>query len=179
MQEKSKSRLFLLAGVCTIFSVMIVTQLPAIATLQSSFADSSTLVHVDPWLQLPGGSVHMTGSGFAPNANATIYVRNVIATVETQERGESAAVTHPDTIVAARTMTNSDGTIEYALGIPRDEVKIIERWISNSTGQEEVLKTVTTTYRFQGTVKVFVTDEAGNSASAELTVLQWITQSPF
>ena len=74
---------------------------------------------------------------------------------------------------------NSDGTIEYALGVPRDEVKIIERWISNSTGQEEVLKTVTTTYRFQGTVNVIVTDELGNRDSAELTVLQWITNSPY
>jgi hypothetical protein len=63
--------------------------------------------------------------------------------------------------------------------VPKDEVIVIERWISNSTGQEEVLKTVTTTYKFQGTVKVIVEDQYGNSASGELTVIRWITGSPF
>jgi len=179
MQEKSNKRLFLLTGISAILSLGIIAQWPAISTLQSSFADETTSVNVDPWLQLPGGSVHVTGQGFEPNANASIVVKNVIATVETQERGETAVVSYPDSIVAARTITNDDGTLDYALGIPRDEVKIIERWISNSTGQEEVLKTVTTTYMFQGTVKVQVIDELGNNDSAELTVLQWISHSPF
>jgi hypothetical protein len=76
-------------------------------------------------------------------------------------------------------VTNTDGTLDYAIGVPRDEVKVIERWINNSTGQEEVLKTVTTTYRFQGTVKIQAIDEAGNNDSAELTVLQWISHSPY
>jgi hypothetical protein len=179
MQEKSSKRLFLLAGIGAILSLGIIAQWPAISTLQSSFADETTSVNVDPWLQLPGGSVHVTGQGFEPNANVSIVVKNVIATVETQERGETAVVSYPDSIVAARTITNGDGTLDYALGVPRDEVKIIERWISNSTGQEEVLKTITTTYMFQGTVKVQVIDELGNNDSAELTVLQWISHSPF
>jgi hypothetical protein len=180
MQEKSPKRLFLLAGISAIFSLVIIAQWPAISTIPSTFADEGTSIQVDPWLQLPGGSIRVIGQGFAPDANVTITVGNVIATVETEKRGdESASVTHPDTVVVAKTMTNADGTIEYALGVPRDEVKIIERWISNSTGQEEVLKTVTTTYRFQGTVNVVVTDEYGNRDSAELTVLQWITNSPY
>jgi hypothetical protein len=178
MQEKSSKRLFLLAGIGAIFSLGIIAQWPAISTLQSSFADETTSVNVDPWLQLPGGSVHLTGQGFEPNANVSIVVKNVIATVETQERGETAVVSYPDSIVAARTVTNGDGTLDYALGVPRYEVKIIERWIGNSTGQE-VLKTITTTYMFQGTVKVQVIDELGNNDSAELTVLQWISHSPF
>ena len=179
MQEKSSKRLFLLAGISAILSLGIIVQWPALSTLRSSFADETTSVSVDPWLQLPGGSVHVSGQGFAPNANVSIVVKNVIATVETKERGESATVSHPDSIIAAKTVTNEDGTLDYAIGVPRDEVKIIERWISNSTGQEEVLREVTTTYRFQGTVRVQVIDEAGNNDSAELTVLQWISHSPF
>lgn len=180
MQEKSIKRLFLLAGVSAVFSLVVIAQWPAITTIPSTFADEGTSIQVDPWLQLPGGSVRIIGQGFAPDANLTISVRNVIATVETVKSGEdSASVTHPDTIIAAKTTTNSDGTIEYALGVPRDEVKVIERWISNSTGQEELLKTITTTYRFQGTVDIIATDELGNTDSTELTVLQWITQSPY
>ena len=179
MQEKSSKRLFLLVGIGAIFSLVIVAQWPTISTLRASFADETTSLQVDPWLQLPGGSVHLTGRGFAPNANVSIIVQNVIATVETVEKDESAVVTNPDSIIAARTVTNSDGTLDYAIGVPRDEVKIIERWINNSTGQEDVLKTVTTTYRFQGTVKVQAIDDAGNNDSAELTVLQWISHSPY
>lgn len=61
--------------------------------------------------------------------------------------------------------------------MPKDAVTVIDRWINNSTGQ--VPKTVTTTYRFQGTVKVIVVDQFGNSASGELTIIRWITGSPF
>lgn len=179
MQEKSTKRLILLAGIGVALSVGMVIQLSAVPLLQSTFADQNTSLQVDPWLQLPGGSVHLTGQGFAPNANVSIVVQNVIATVETQEAGSSAVVTHPDSIVAARTVTNPDGTLDYAIGVPRDEVKVIERWISNSTGQEQVLKTVTTSYRFQGTVTLQVADDLGNHASAELTILQWIARAPF
>jgi hypothetical protein len=179
MQEKSSKRLFLLVGIGAIFSLAIIAQWPALSALPSSFADETTSLQVEPWIQLPGGSVHVTGQGFAPNANVSIIVQNVIATVETVEKGESAVVTNPDSIVAAKTVTNTDGTLDYAIGVPRDEVKVIERWINNSTGQEEVLKTVTTTYRFQGTVKIQAIDEAGNNDSAELTVLQWISHSPY
>lgn len=177
MHEKSSKRLFLLAGIGAIFSLVAATQLPALST--QSFASETTSLNVNPWLQLPGGSVHLTGHGFAPNANVSIIVRNVIATVESQEKGETASVTHPDSIVAAETVTNADGTLEYAIGVPRDEVKVIERWINNSTGQEEVLKTVTTTYKFQGTVIIQAIDELGNNDSAELTILQWISHSPY
>jgi hypothetical protein len=177
MQEKSSKRLFLLVGIGAVFSLVAATQLPALST--QSFATETTTLNVDPWLQLPGGSVRLTGQGFAPNANVSIIVRNVIATVETQEKGETGTITNPDSIVAAKTVTNADGTLEYALGIPRDEVKVIERWINNSTGQEEVLKTVTTTYKFQGTVGVQAIDELGNNDSAEITILQWISHSPY
>lgn len=146
----------------------------------SSYAASRTSVAVSPFFQMPGGSVIVTAQGLAPNANATIYVKNVVAKVETQKAGESTAtVTFPDQIVVGKTETTSDGTLEWALGVPKDEIKVIERWINNSTGQEEVLKTVTTTYKFQGTLKVIVVDQLGNHASGELTVIRWITQSPF
>jgi hypothetical protein len=148
--------------------------------LTSSYADTRTSVAVGPFFQLPGRSVIVTGDGFAPNANATIYVKNVVARVETQKAGEpTVTVTFPDQIVVGKTETAADGSLEWALGVPRDEVKVIERWINNSTGQEEVLKTVTTTYRFQGTVKVTVTDQFGNSASDELLIIRWINESPF
>ena len=99
MQEKSSKRLFLLVGIGAIFSLVAATQLPALST--QSFANETTTLNVDPWLQLPGGSVRLTGQGFAPNANVSIIVRNVIATVETQEKGETATITNPDSIVAA------------------------------------------------------------------------------
>lgn len=150
------------------------------AYLSSGYASQQTSVAVAPFFQLPGGSVVVSGQGFEPNANVTIYVKNVIAKVETQKAGESAkTTTFPDQIVAGTTQTDSNGNLEWALGVPRDEVKIIERWISNSTGQEEVLKTVTTTYTFQGTVKIIVMDQLGNHASDELTIIKWISRSPF
>jgi hypothetical protein len=116
----------------------------------------------------------------APNADATIYVKNVVARVETMKAGEPAAtVTFPDQIVVGTTETTSTGALEWALGVPKDDVTVIERWINNSTGQEEVVKTVTTNYRFQGTVKVIVVDQFGNSANGELIVIRWIARSPF
>jgi len=146
----------------------------------SSYAASRTSLEVNPFFQLPGGSVIINAKGLAPNTNATIYVKNVVAKVETQKAGDkTATVTFPDQIVVGKTETNSDGTLEWALGVPKDEVKVIDRWINNSTGQEEILKTVTTTYTFQGTVKVIVVDELGNQATDELTVIRWITSSPF
>ena len=144
------------------------------------YADSRTSVTVSPFFQLPGGSVVVTAQGLAPNANATIYVKNVVAKVETLKAGEpTATITFPDQIVAGRTETTSAGSLEWALGVPKDDVTIIERWINNATGQEELLKTVTTKYTFQGTVKVIVVDQFGNTASGELTVIRWITESPF
>lgn len=148
--------------------------------LLTGYADSQTSIEVNPFFQLPGGSVVVTGKGFAPNTNATIYVKNVVATVETQKAGErNATVTFPDQIIVGRTESTSNGTIEWALGVPKDEVKVIERWVNNSTGQEDILKTVTTTYRFQGTVKVIVVDDSGNTARDELIIIRWITESPF
>lgn len=148
--------------------------------LLTGYADSHTSIDVSPFFQLPGSSVVVAGKGFAPNANATIYVKNVVATVETQKAGErNVTLTFPDQIIVGRTESTSDGTIEWALGVPKDEVKVIERWINNSTGQEEVLKTVTTTYRFQGTVKVIVVDDSGNMARDELIIIRWIAESPF
>jgi hypothetical protein len=135
---------------------------------------------VSPFFQLPGGSVIVEGHGFQPNANVTIYVKNVVARVETQSaEAPIATVTFPDQIIVGTTESTSDGRVEWSLGVPKDEVKVIERWINNSTGQEEVEKTVTTTYKFQGTVKVIVVDQYGNTARDELTIIRWITESPF
>ena len=151
-----------------------------IVKLQSSYASTSTIAYVTPFFQLPGGSVLVTAEGLASNASVTISVKNVVATVETEKAGEATkSVTFPDTVTVGTTRSNVDGTLEWALGVPKDEVKVIERWLSNSTGKEEVLKTVTTTYEFQGTVQVIVADEFGNEARSELTVIKWITSSPF
>jgi hypothetical protein len=147
---------------------------------QSGYASEHTSAAVSPWFTLPGRSVLVTAEGLSPNSNATVYVKNVVAKVEMEKAGEATkTVTFPDRVVVGKTETMPDGTLEWALGIPRDEVKVIERWISNSTGQEEVLKTVTTTYTFQGTVEIVVVDEVGHSADAELTIIKWITASPF
>jgi len=171
----------ILAVVAALGAVSIVfLQGSGIFDLQSSYASGNTIVTVNPFFQFPGRSVLVTAEGLAPNANATIYAKNVIAKVETQKAGEpTKTVTFPDIVVVGTTETNQVGTVEWALGVPKDEVKVIERWINNSTGQEEVLKTVTTIYSFQGTVRIIVADEYGNSADAELTIIKWIVRSPF
>lgn len=116
----------------------------------------------------------------SPQIPTPPYLLNVVARVETEKAGEPTnTITFPDTVVMGKTETNADGSLEWSLGVPRDEVKVIERWISNSTGQDEVLKTVTTTYTFQGTVKVIVADQEGHTADTELTIVKWITSSPF
>jgi hypothetical protein len=173
--EKLKRYLIVIA--VAVLAVVVLSQSTGIL---SSYADARTSLSISPFFQMPGGSVIVTGQGFAPNANATIYVKNVVATVETQKAGERiSTVTFPDQIVVGNTETTSDGNVEWALGVPKDEVKVIEKWINNSTGQEEVLKTVTTTFKFQGTVKVIVQDQYGNTAKDELIIIRWITKSPF
>ncbi|HEU4605710.1 MAG TPA: hypothetical protein VFS46_05670 [Nitrososphaera sp.] len=175
--EKSSKRYFIGAAISGL-ALFLFMQGAGILNVQSIYADSRTSVTVSPFFQLPGSSVVVRADGLAPNAEATIYVKNVVARVETMKAGESASVvTFPDQIVVGTTETISTGSLEWALGVPKDDVTVIERWISNSTGQ--VLKTVTTTYKFQGTVKVIVVDQFGNSASGELTVIRWITGSPF
>jgi hypothetical protein len=177
MAEKSSKRYFLAAAASGIALFLF---LQGTGVMQSIYADSRASVTISPFFQLPGGSVVVRAEGLAPNANATIYVKNVVARVETVEAGKPGkVVTFPDQIAVGTTETNSQGSLEWALGVPKDDVTVIERWINNSTGQEEVVKTVTTNYRFQGTVKVIVVDQFGNSASGELTVIRWITESPF
>jgi len=174
--EKSSKR-YLGAAVAVLAVFLLVL---AANNFTSSFAAGKTSVAISPFFQLPGGSVIVSGDGLAPNANATIFVKNVVAKVETQKAGEpNKTVTFPDQIAVGTVETTSEGSLEWSLGVPKDEIKVIEKWINNSTGQEEVLKTVTTTYKFQGTVKVIVTDQFGNYASDELTVIRWITESPF
>jgi hypothetical protein len=159
---------------------LISLQLTGNPILQSTLAAGNTSAYVAPFFQVPGGSVIVTAEGLTPNAAVKIYAKNVVATVETEKAGEPMKqVTFPDTVMVGETESDNEGRLEWALGVPKDEVKIIERWISNSTGQEEVLKTVTTTYEFQGTVRVIVTDEDGNTADAELTIIRWIPRSPF
>jgi len=175
--EKSSKRFFLAVAASGVAAFLF---LHGAGALQSIYADSQTSVTLTPFVQLPGGSVIVKAEGLAPNANATIYVKNVVAKVETVKKGGSTStVTFPDQIIAGYTETTSRGSLEWTLGVPKDDVTLIERWINNSTGQEDVLKTVTTTYHFQGTVKVIVVDQFGNSASGELMVLRWITESPF
>jgi hypothetical protein len=176
MSQKS-SRILIATSTMLILSVLIVTQSPAALTLKSIYAYGSPDVVITPFFQLPGGTVTVNAQGLTPNANATIFVKNVVAKVVTQTQDGVKMVTFPDVIVAGRTETNADGSLEWALGVPKDDVKIIERWVDNATGR--VIKTITTDYRFQGTVKVQVTDEFGKSATGELTVIRWITESPF
>jgi hypothetical protein len=158
-------------------SMLVITQATAALTLKSIYADGQPTVVVTPFFQLPGGSVTVTAQGLTPNANATIYVKNVVAKVVTQTPNGAKTVTFPDTIVVGETQINPDGTLEWALGVPRDDVRVIDRWIDNATGHE--IKRITTDYRFQGTVKVQVVDEFGKQATDELTVIRWITESPF
>ena len=175
--EKSSKRYFIAVAASGIALFLF---MQGTGALQSIYADARTSVTISPFFQLPGGSVVVKAEGLAPNANATIYAKNVVARVETVEAGKPGiAVTSPDQIVVGTAKTTPQGTLEWALGVPRDDVTVIERWINNSTGQEEVLKIVTTTYTFQGTVDVIVTDQFGNTASGELTVIRWIAGSPF
>lgn len=182
MPEKSTNRYLVAGGSIggSLLLLVVIFEGFGMFHPQSSFAIGQTAAAVNPWFTFPGKSVVVTAEGLSPNSNATIYVKNVVARVETEKAGEpTKTVTFPDSVVVGKTETNADGTLEWALGVPRDEVKVIERWISNSTGQEEVLKTVTTTYTFQGTVKVIVVDQNGHTANAELTIVKWITRSPF
>jgi len=175
--EKSSKRYFIGAAISGL-ALFLFLQGAGVLNVQSTYADSRTSATVSPFFQMPGSSVVVRAEGLAPDANATIYVKNVVARVETLKAGESAsAVTFPDQIAVGTTETTSTGSLEWALGVPKDDVTVIDRWINNSTGQ--VLKTVTTNYKFQGTVKVIVVDQFGNSASSELTVIRWITGSPF
>lgn len=76
--------------------------------MQSIYADTRTSATVTPFVQLPGGSVVIRAEGFAPNANATIYAKNVVAKVETIKADQSEGVmTFPDPIVVATTETMS------------------------------------------------------------------------
>jgi hypothetical protein len=179
--EKFSKKHFLVAAVSGLALFLFLLQGTGALNAQSTYAagGQATSATVSPFFQLPGGSAVVAAAGLAPNANATIFVKNVVARVETQNAGESTVVTFPDQIAVGTAETTSSGTLEWALGVPKDEVRVIERWISNSTGQEEVTKTVTTTYKFQGTVKVIVADQFGNTAEAELMVIRWITESPF
>ena len=175
--SQESSKLFIGVGIAAILSILLLSQGSAMITLKSIYADGKPTAVIAPFFQLPGGSVMVTAQGLAPNANATIIVKNVVARVQTETLNGLKTTTFPDSIVVGNTETKSDGTLEWALGVPRDDVRVIERWINNSTGQ--VTKTVTTDYRFQGTVEVQITDEIGNTATSELTVLRWITEAPF
>jgi hypothetical protein len=178
MKTENFSKGHLLAAISAGLAVFLFSS--AMGLPSFSYASQQTSLSINPFFKLPGGTALVSGQGFAPNSNLTLYVKNVVARVETQEAGASAKiVTYPGQITAGTTETNSDGTFEWALGVPKDEVKVIERWISNSTGQEEVLRTVTTTYTFQGTVQVIAQDDVGNHASGELTIIRWISESPF
>lgn len=182
MPEKKTRRYLVAGGVIggSLLLLVILIEGTGMFLPQSSFASGQSTADVTPWFTFPGKTVLVTAEGLTPNSNATIYVKNVVARVETEKAAEQTkTVTFPDRVVVGKTETNADGTLEWALGVPRDEVKVIERWISNSTGQEKVLKTVTTTYTFQGTVKVIVVDQNGHTADAELTIVKWITSSPF
>ncbi len=182
MPEKSSIKYLVAGGAIGGSLLLLVVLFEGVGMFhpQSSFAIGQTAAAVNPWFTFPGKSIVVTAEGLTPNSNVTVYVKNVVAKVETEKAGETTkTVTFPDRVVVGKTETNADGNLEWALGVPRDQVEVIERWISNSTGQEEVIKTVTTTYTFQGTVQVIVVDETGHAATAELTIVKWITASPF
>ena len=99
-----------------------------VLNVQSTYADSRISVTVSQFFQLPGSSIVVRAECFAPDANATIYVKNVVARVETLKAGESAsAVTFPDQIAVGATGTTSSGSLEWALGVPKDDVTVIRR----------------------------------------------------
>ena len=176
MPQKS-SKIFITVGIAATLSILLVSQGSAMITLKSIYADGKPTAVVAPFFQFPGGSVMVTAQGLAPNANATISVKNVVAKVQTETPTGVKTTTFPDSIIVGNTETKPDGTLEWALGVPRDNVRVIERWMDNATGH--VIKTVTTDYTFQGTIKIQIVDEFGNSATGELTVVRWITESPF
>ena len=100
---------------------------------------------------MPGGSVLIEANGLAPNANTTIIV---------------------DDGVAARSETDENGTLLYALGVP-DQIVITEIRVDNSTGNESVRNI---TRSWDGTVSVIVRDQFNNAGAAELTVIKPIGQ---
>src|SRR5438093_11849656 len=96
------SKKYLLGAAVVGLAVFLLPQSSSI--LSSIYAAQQTSVEVAPFFQLPGGSAIVTGHGFAPDSNVTIYAKNVVAKVETQKAGEATkTVTYPDTIVVGNT----------------------------------------------------------------------------
>ena len=114
-------------------------------------AESNATVTITPFAQVPGNTVLIEANGLAPNANATIVVDNG---------------------VAARSETDENGTLLYALGVP-DEITITEIRV-DSSGTES---TRNITHSWDGTVSVIVTDQFNNTGASELTVIKPIGQS--
>lgn len=118
---------------------------------ETELADNNANVTVTPFAQVPGGSVLIEANGLAPNANTTIIV---------------------DDGVAAKSETDENGTLLYALGVP-DQIVITEIRVDNSTGDESVRNI---TRSWDGTVSVVVRDQFDNDGAAELTVIKPIGQ---
>ncbi len=78
--EKSSKRYFIGAAISGL-ALFLFLQGTGVLNVQSIYADSRISVTVSPFMQLPGSSVVIMTEGLAPNAEATIYVKNVVARV--------------------------------------------------------------------------------------------------
>jgi hypothetical protein len=143
-------------------------------------------VSVEPFVQALGASVLVRAEGLSPNSNATITLGNVMIERETTQAREentndsnqtdsTAAATQTSeddrgftSIVAGRTLTDENGTLLFALGIPKEDISVETTFTNNSTGQET---TVVDTLALQGTLQVVVKDQRGNTGHGEVTIL--------
>jgi hypothetical protein len=114
---------------------------------ETALAESNVTVKITPFVQVPGNTVLVEADGLAPNANTTILVDNG---------------------VAARSETDENGTLLYALGVP-DQITITEIRVDDSTGEE---RTRNVTHTWEGTVDVVVKDQFDNTGVGELTVIK-------
>ncbi len=118
---------------------------------ETALAESNVTVTVTPFAQVPGRAVLVEANGLAPHSNATILVDNAIA---------------------ARSETDENGTLFYALGVV-DQITITEIRVDNSTGEESINEI---THSWEGTVSVVVRDQFENTGSGELTVIRPVGQ---
>lgn len=150
-------------------------------TSTSDNQENNVTVSVVPFVQAPGASVMVIAEGLSPNSNATITLGNVMIERESNQTSEgnsnqtSSAATQASeddrgftSIVAGRTLTDENGTLLFALGIPKEDIVVETTITDNSTGQET---TITDTLALQGTLQIVVKDQRGNTGQGEVTVL--------
>jgi hypothetical protein len=169
------------SGIATISAQPLTDSVNATSINNSTVAPSANIttpvttgnatVIVTPAIQSPGKTILILAEGFENNVTATISLANIVVSEGPKNVTTDSNATEQDldTIKVAETQTDGNGTLFYALGIPSDGVlnTTVTR-IDNTTGTET---SDTTMMTFQGTLKVIVVDEAGNRASAELTIV--------